>query len=136
MLVNSIDNTINIYDDKTISGVNNIIRNGENKDLVNNSTVSTNINDNNICALDSEENTPGEESIRTKHNLKLVDSDPPLNLRTEIANCTENEAIPTTDTDTPVLRLRGGIGEEVNEGQNEEEIVGERFILTTLEKEE
>jgi hypothetical protein len=85
-------NTINIYDDKTISGVDNIIQNGENKNLVNNSTVSPNINDNNnnISALDSEENrnTPGEEDIRAKAKLKSVDSYP-LNLRTEIPNCTQ-----------------------------------------------
>jgi hypothetical protein len=35
-----------------------------------------------------------------------------------------------------MLRLRGGVGEKVNEGQNEEEIVGVRFILTTLDEEE
>jgi hypothetical protein len=101
---------------------------------------NTNINDNNNnnnnnSALDSKENrnTPGEEYLRSKANLKSVDSYP-LNLQTEIPKCTEKEACKTNAT--PMLRLRGGVGEEVNEGQNEEEIVGERFILTTLDEEE
>jgi hypothetical protein len=69
-------------------------------------------------------------------NSKLgsVDSYPPLNLRTEIKNCTGNEAIASADTDTPILRLRGGVGGI--EGRTEEDTVGERFILTTLDEEE
>jgi hypothetical protein len=126
--VTSIDNTINIYDDNTISGVDNITEIGENNNLVNNSTDSTNINDNNNNISG---NTPGEENI----TAESVDSYP-LNLRTEITNCTENEAIPSTDTDIPILRLRGGLGEEEKEEQTVEETVGERFILTTLDEEE
>jgi hypothetical protein len=38
-------------------------------------------------------------------------------------------------TTTPILRLRGGVGEEEKEGQNTEE-TGERFPLTTLDEEE
>jgi hypothetical protein len=92
------------------------------KKKVNNSTVFNNINDNNnnISGLDNEENTPCE--VNCENNNKLLESFDLylMNLQTEI----------------PILRLRGGVGEEVNVGQNEEETVGERFILTTLDEEE
>jgi hypothetical protein len=52
-----------------------------------------------------------------------------------MTNCTENEAFSTANA-TPILRLRGGIGEVAIEGQTAEETVGERFILTTLDEEE
>jgi hypothetical protein len=87
---------------------------------------NTNINDNNISVL-YEENTPGE--VNRKIESELVDSYPHLNLQMEIPKCTENEVCTTANT-TPVLRLRGGGGEEVIEKQRAEETVGERFILT------
>jgi hypothetical protein len=77
--VNNIDSTINIYE---ASEVDNITL-GENNNLVNNSTVCTNINDinNNIKVL-YEENTPGEVN-RKIELLESVDSYA-LNLQTEI----------------------------------------------------
>jgi hypothetical protein len=114
-LANSSDNNIIIYD---ASGVDNIIQIGENINLVNNITVCININDN-ISVLDGEENTPGEVNSKLKLELESVDSYP-LNLQTEI----------------PILRRRGGVGEEEKQEQTAEETLGERSMLTTLDEEE
>jgi hypothetical protein len=65
---------------------------------------------------------------------KLVDSDPPY-CRMDNSDITETEAVTGIETDTPILRLQGGVGEEEKEGQTAEE-TGERFILTTLNEEE
>jgi hypothetical protein len=52
--------------------------------------------------------TPGEENNRpTLEGRKSLDSYP-LILRMDNSNHTETEAIPSIDTDTPILRLRGG----------------------------
>jgi hypothetical protein len=111
--VNSIDNNINIYDSNNISGVDNIIQNEE-KNLVNNSTVNININDiirNNVTP--AEKNS--EENSYMKPTLELVDSYP-LILHTDNSDLTETEARTSSDTatatSTPILRLRGGVGEE------------------------
>jgi hypothetical protein len=59
--------------------------------------------------------------VNSENKIKLlesVDSDPHLNLQMEIPN----EACRTANA-TPVLRLRGGVGEEVIEGQTAEETV-------------
>jgi hypothetical protein len=101
--------TINIYDASGQIGMNN--------NLVNNSTVCNNINENNNnTSVLNEENTPGE--VNSESKLESVDSYP-LNIQTEI----------------PRLRLRGGVGDEEKE-EMVEETVGERFILTTLDEEE
>jgi hypothetical protein len=112
--VNNIDNKVNTYDTNNISGVDNIIQNGENKNLVNNSSINMDIYDN-------IRNTLGKENMK----LELVDSYP-LNLRMDNSIHTENETIIATNT--PILRLRGGVGEEEKEEQTVEETVGERFI--------
>jgi hypothetical protein len=124
------DNKINIYDANVISGVDNIIQSEENNNLDNNNTEDNNINDNNnniISGFVSEENINMKISP-TLEASKSVDSYP-LILRTDNSNHTENKAIPSIDTTTPMLRLRGGVGEEEKEGQNTEE-TGDRFILT------
>jgi hypothetical protein len=99
---------------------------------VNNSTVCTNINDihynKNISV--QEENTPGEVNIKIKLLEESVDSYP-LNLQTE--NLEKSRESIRSDTVTPILRLRGGLGDEEKE-EMVEETVGERFILTTLDK--
>jgi hypothetical protein len=124
ILVHSIDNTINIYDN-TITGVDNNVTLGENNNKLVNNSGCNNINDNNNnTSVLNKEKTSGE--VNFENNIKLLESvdSYPLNLQTEIS---EN---------TLMLRLRGGVGEEVNKGQNKEETVGERFILTTLDEEE
>jgi hypothetical protein len=87
-----------------------------------------------IVLVDSEENSDMNKLSTTLEGSKLVNLDPIL--RTDNPNYTENEAIPSIDTDTAILRLRGGAGEEEKERQTVEETVGERFILTTLDEEE
>jgi hypothetical protein len=112
--VNSIDSAIKIYE---AGGVDIITLGESNNKLVNNSTVCNNINDkNNNTSVLNEENTPGEVNSEN-NNLKLLESvdSYPLNLQTETS---ENEACRTANA-TPMLRLRGGVGDEFNEGQNE-----------------
>jgi hypothetical protein len=51
------------------------------------------------------------------------------------SDLTEIEALTSIDTATPILKLRGGVGEEEKEEQYTEE-TGKRFILTNLDEEE
>jgi hypothetical protein len=109
---NSISGTINIYDTSGQIGEN------DNKLVNNNGCNNINDNHNNNTSELNEENTPGE--VKCENNTKLFESvdSYPMNLQMEI----------------PILRLRGGVGEEEN-GEMVEETVGERFILTTLDEE-
>jgi hypothetical protein len=133
-VINSIDNS-NINDNNIISGVDNVIHNGEN--LINNSIDNININDNIRNNVTQGEKTIEENSYMSNNprpTLESVDSYPPI-FRTDNSDHTDIDERTGSDTATPILRLRGGVGEEEKEGQNTEK-TGERFILTTLDEEE
>jgi hypothetical protein len=98
--------------------------------VVNNSFDTININ---ITTSEKKNEENSYTSNKPRPTLESDDLHPIF--RTDKSDRTEIEIRTGIDTAKPILRLRGGVGEEEKQGQNTEE-TGERFILTTLDEEE